>query len=197
MRNRPNRACHTSDRRGYTLLFAVLTAALALGVAVFIMDVTRKQYELAVASRNSIYSFYAADSGIECAVNASNWTTAFSSTTGGTLSCDGAQAALSSVSSPQISPSGLVVADPGNPSGNPIRQWIVSIPLTYTVNSLTIRECAAITFTTGWSTSNSQAITVTDSRGYNLCTSAVPPVPNSTNPETVERALRLSQIGLW
>jgi hypothetical protein len=197
MRNRPNLTSHISKRRGYTLLFAVLTAALALGVAVFIMEVTRKQYELAVSSRNSTYSFYAADSGIECAVSPNNWTTAFASTTGGTLSCDGASANLSSVSSPQISPSGLVVADPGNPSGNPLRQWTVFIPLTYTVNSLTIRECASITITTGWSTSNSQSITVTDSRGYNICTSAVPPAPNSTNPETVERALRLSQIGLW
>lgn len=51
---------------GYTLLFAVLTAALVLAVAVFILDVSRKQYELSVQARDSIYSFYAADGGIEC-----------------------------------------------------------------------------------------------------------------------------------
>lgn len=173
------------------MLFAVLTAALALGVAVFIMEVTRKQYELAISARNSTYSFYAADSGIECAIDPGNWTTAFASTTGGALSCNGSSSSMTQVSSPTISPPSL------NSDLTQKVQWTVFIPLTYTVNSVTIRECASITITTGWSTSNNQAMTIVDSRGYNICTSASPPAPDSTNPETVERALRLSEIGLW
>ncbi len=53
-------------KRGYTLLFAVLVASLALGVAVFILSVSRKQYILSAAARESMYSMYASDSGIEC-----------------------------------------------------------------------------------------------------------------------------------
>ncbi len=57
---------YSSTNRGYTLLFAVLTASLVLGVAVFILSVSRKQYILSVTARNSTYAIYAADSGLEC-----------------------------------------------------------------------------------------------------------------------------------
>jgi len=55
-----------TDQSGYTLLFAVLTASLVLGVAAFILGVARKQYILSSTAKDSLYSFYAADSGIEC-----------------------------------------------------------------------------------------------------------------------------------
>ncbi len=58
------RTKHT--QRGYTLLFAVITAALVLGVAAFIVGVARKQYIIAATTRDSVYALYAADSGIEC-----------------------------------------------------------------------------------------------------------------------------------
>ena len=51
---------------GYTLLFATLIASLVLGVAAFITGVARKQYILSSTARDSMFSFYAADSGIEC-----------------------------------------------------------------------------------------------------------------------------------
>src|SRR3989344_6514941 len=52
--------------KGYTLLFAVLTAALVLGVTVFILSVSRKQFILSTTARESTFAIYAADSGIEC-----------------------------------------------------------------------------------------------------------------------------------
>jgi|GEM_PF-652905 len=51
---------------GYTLLFATLTAALVLGVVVFIVGTTRKQYILSSTTRDSVYSFYATQSAMEC-----------------------------------------------------------------------------------------------------------------------------------
>ena len=59
-------------RRGYTLLFAVLVASLVLGVAVFILSISRKQYILSSTARNSMYALYAADSGLECLTAAAN-----------------------------------------------------------------------------------------------------------------------------
>lgn len=38
-----------------------------LGVAAFILGIARKQYILSSTARDSLYSFYAADAGIECA----------------------------------------------------------------------------------------------------------------------------------
>ena len=56
-------------QKGYTLLFAVIVAVLVLSVATFIVSVARKQFLLSSAARDSLYAFYAADTGIECAIN--------------------------------------------------------------------------------------------------------------------------------
>ena len=183
-----------SSQGGYTLLFAVLTATLVLGVAVFITSLSSKQYELSVSARNSIYSFYAADSGIECAINAANWTNSggFASTTGGTLKCGTGTMTLSVVSPVSITPSNVIV---GN-SNTPVRQQAGYISLSFDNGSLVTNSCALITLTTGLNPANSQPMTIIDSRGYNLCTSA-PVAPDTTNPSTVERALRLVQTGVW
>ena len=54
--------------RGYTLLFAVIVSVLVLSIATFILSVSRKQAILSSSARDSIYAFYAADSGLECAL---------------------------------------------------------------------------------------------------------------------------------
>jgi hypothetical protein len=65
----------TKSQSGYTLLFAVLTAALVLGIGAFILGLARKQFIISSTSRDSIYAFYAADTGIQCATQAdsANW----------------------------------------------------------------------------------------------------------------------------
>lgn len=180
--------------KGYTLLFAVLTATLVLGVAIFILNVSMKQFELAVAARNSIYSFYAADSGIECAVN---WFT-FASTTGGALSCAGNTSAAFTPTSGDATT--LLVDWPafvptsGEPNPNPVRQWSGYVSLSSALSTATIKPCAYVSITTGWDSATNQRMTIIDSRGYNLCTGSSPDV---ASPATVERALRLFQAGVW
>lgn len=182
-----------SKQGGYTLLFAVLTATLVLGVAVFIVDLSRKQLELSVSARNSIYSFYAADSGIECFVSDSNWVTSggFASTSGGTLNCGSGSVTLASVATPVIYPSTLVTGS----GSNPVRQYSGYVSLVFDTGDVALTPCALITVTTGSNPSTGQAMTIIDSRGYNLCSAG--PVPNTTSKNTVERALRLVQAGVW
>lgn len=184
-----------ANNRGYTLLFSVLVATIVLGVAVFIVDVSRKQYELSVAARNSIYSFYAADSGIECAVNSANWTNpdGFASTTGGTLTCGSGTMTLTSVGVPSIYPASIIT---GN-AANPIRQQTGYISLNYSGGGATVKPCAQLTFTTGINPVTSEPMTIVDSRGYNLCVESPSVLPDISNPGTVERALRLQQKGVW
>ena len=63
-----------TTNKGYTLLFAVIVSVLVLSIAAFILSVSRKQAILSSSARDSIYAFYAADSGLECAIeNLSNW----------------------------------------------------------------------------------------------------------------------------
>jgi hypothetical protein len=190
-----------NTEKGYTLLFAVLTATLVLGVAVFIVGVTEKQYELSVQARNSIFSFFGADSGIECAINPGNWgTNGFSSTTGGTLICG--RASNGTAGSTAFTNSGCpaapsnIIADPSNPTANAVRQWCGYIPLTFTNGTVTTSQCARVTLTTGVDSSNGNVkTTAIESRGYNICTTA--PLPDTSNTGTVERALRLLQSGVW
>lgn len=53
---------------GYTLLFAVLVSALVLAIAISILSISKKEFLLATSARDSSTAFYAADSGVECAV---------------------------------------------------------------------------------------------------------------------------------
>ena len=72
-------------QKGYTLLFAVIVAVLVLSVATFIVSVARKQFLLSSAARDSLYAFYSADSGIECAMN--NYYLFSTSSAPSTISC--------------------------------------------------------------------------------------------------------------
>src|SRR5689334_14001809 len=76
----------SSHKRAYTLLFAALTAAVVLGVAVFISSVSRKQFILASTARDSLFAIYNADSGIECAIT--NWASIIPPA-GGSFNCNG------------------------------------------------------------------------------------------------------------
>lgn len=185
-----------SSEGGYTLLFAVLTATLVLGVAVFIVDLSRKQGELSVSARNSIYSFYAADSGIECFVSDSNWVNAggYASTSDivSTLRCGSGTVALSYINPPVIYPANIIANGTGQ---NIIRQKQGYVSLAFDTGQVSSSACALITITTGAHPTTGQPMTIIDSRGYNIC--AAGPVPSTTNRNTVERALRLIQSGVW
>lgn len=54
--------------RGFTLLFAVLTASVLLSLALVIFSQMYKTLLLSSASKESLAAFYAADSGAECAL---------------------------------------------------------------------------------------------------------------------------------
>lgn len=176
---------------GYTLLFAVLTATLVLGVAIFILGVSRKQFALSVAARDSMYSLYAADSGMECAA-----ATDIATSTGTTpsithlpliIQCNG-QTFSSDPTTFQALTDNSVVASYGfDPS--------LSVPV-FQVKDLVItlpgNTCALVTVTDGYyldDADDEQNRRIIDSRGYNYCDSNGPKIGST---RTVERALRLT-----
>jgi hypothetical protein len=65
-----------SNNKGYTLLFAVLVASLVLAIGLYILSVSRQQFILSETARDSMNAFYAADSGLSCALALKNdiWT---------------------------------------------------------------------------------------------------------------------------
>ena len=54
--------------RGFTVLYAALVASLLLAVGLTIFDITYKEVVFSAVARDSNFAFYAADTGIECAL---------------------------------------------------------------------------------------------------------------------------------
>lgn len=61
---------HTTlkNNKGFTLLFAVIVSTLVLAVGGSIINIALKQVILSGVGRDSQYAFYAANTGIECAL---------------------------------------------------------------------------------------------------------------------------------
>jgi hypothetical protein len=57
----------TIRESGFTALYAVLIASLALAIALAVANIALKESLLSSAARESQFAFYAANSGIECA----------------------------------------------------------------------------------------------------------------------------------
>ncbi len=53
-------------KKGFTLLFAVLTASLILAISISILTISIKESRLSGIARESQLAFYAADAGVEC-----------------------------------------------------------------------------------------------------------------------------------
>lgn len=55
-------------KEGFAMLFAVLVSSVLLSVGVSIFNLTLKELVLSSSGRESQFAFYAADTGIECAI---------------------------------------------------------------------------------------------------------------------------------
>ncbi len=59
---------HTSNNKGFALLFAVLISSVLLSIGISIFNLTLKELILSSSGRESQFAFYAADTGAECAL---------------------------------------------------------------------------------------------------------------------------------
>ena len=182
-----------NKKSGYTLLFATLTAALVLGVAVFILSVSRKQYILSSTAKDSMYSFYAADSGIECVAKNSEARSLIIDPTDSSKT--GPTTATVTCGNNTIP----ITFTPGNPNsstytilpGSSI--WGTSFTLGF--GPEVPPRCAIVKIDHYLDTTGSQ-YTVIQSFGYNLCTYdsrltvGQQYAPDTLSPRTVERSLR-------
>src|SRR3989344_192198 len=78
---------------GFTLLYAVLVVSILVSVGLSIADVATREIVLASSGLHSQAAFYAADSGIECAlywdVKGVVGVSAFATTTASAIECNG------------------------------------------------------------------------------------------------------------
>ena len=138
----------------------VLTGTLLL-IATGVISLVVRQSLISASSRESQHAFYAADSGVECAlfwdVQNPSGVSAFSTTTGSTIFCN-------------------------QDANNPGNQWVVGGAYTSVINRINFLPdpyCAIVTVTKGVDGS-----TKIESAGYNTCDPA-----NSRRVERAVRAI--------
>jgi Tfp pilus assembly protein PilX len=133
------------EKKGFTLLMSVLIASLVLSIGLGIFSLILRQFMLTSSSKESFYAFYAADSGMECAlywdVNKAAFATSSTSGSGSNVVCNGQD----------IDANWTIASTP--------TQAITVFDLTF----LPQPHCATVTVT---KTPTSSTI---EARGYNTC----------------------------
>jgi len=164
------------NKKGITLFISVVIMGILLFITFAVVNITLKATLFASSGRDSQYAFYAADTGIECALywDSKFDPSKFATSTAGTITCAG---------NPPISTGSQTV--PTNPSqssrvggggsGNPTSIFY------FVMNQGASPEvyCAIVTVT-----KNSDGTTYIKSRGYNTCDTA--------NPRRVERGIEVT-----
>jgi hypothetical protein len=134
------------EKKGFTLLMSVLIASLILSIGLGISSLILRQLILTASSKESLYAFYSADTGIECALywdvdQASFATSSSSSVPGSGVICDGQD-----------------IATTWNISSSPT-QAVTTFTLTFPPQT----HCATVVVT------KTQTSSTIESRGYNTC----------------------------
>jgi len=180
--------------RGYTLLFAMIVASVVLSIAAFILSTSRKQFILTSAAEDSTIAVYAADSAIQCAVEAYFEDHLATSSPKNEVYCNGMTytfifSGALGTDSPLID-SGMNLLNNG-PSGKyQVNQ--TNTPLKFELSN---NSCALVTITVGYdkNTTPPKHKIIVDSRGYNDKDSWPCNQEENApvNPRAVERAIRL------
>ncbi|MDP2641713.1 MAG: PilX N-terminal domain-containing pilus assembly protein [bacterium] len=135
--------------RGFTLFIAVVIMGTLLLIATGVVNLAFRQSLISASGRESQHAFYAADTGIECAlywdIQNPSGVSAFSTSTGSTIFCN-------------------------RDGNNPDNEWVVGGAYTSVINRIDFLPdpyCAIVTVT-----KSDDGSTVIESRGYNTCDSS-------------------------
>jgi hypothetical protein len=147
-----------NDRNSaFTILFAVIVSSLILALGLGIVAITMKEVKLSGAGKDSQHAFYAADSGLECAMYYDvkyGFATSSGSTNGlVSIICNGNSVPVVSNSPP-----------PTPDSATSTFRMYMEYAGTLGIVGKPCADVAVIKYVDG-----SQAKTKIDSRGYNTC----------------------------
>ena len=140
-----------NKNKGFTLFVAVVITGTLLLISTGIIGLAYKQTLISSSGKDSQNAFYAADTGIECAlywdVQNPSGISAFSTTTSSTIYCN-------------------------KDANNPSNEWVVGGSYTSVINRINFLPdpyCAIVTVTKGVNGS-----TEIESMGYNTCNALDP-----------------------
>jgi hypothetical protein len=171
-----------NQNRGFSLIYSVLIVSILLTIGLSMLDISVRRLILASAGRESQQSFYAADSGVECALRADIKAaeSPFATSTPGSVVCNNQVITTGSQIVPTNPPTASRVGGGGN--SNPISIFyldfnLVDPPLPYCA-IVTVEKRLDNTFP-----DNPYVKTIIESRGYNTCA--------TDSKRRVERAIRV------
>ncbi len=154
---------NVQKNKGFVLLIAVVLSSLLLSIGLAIFNTTLKELELSSLGRDSQFAFYAADSGMECALYWDIRGAAFPTSTSSTVPSSGV-----SCENEDIATTWSVTSDSSSAQ--------TTFDLVFPPDSF----CATVVVSKD---DDGDTITTTiESRGYNTC--------DTNNIRRVERAIR-------
>ncbi|MEK7607726.1 MAG: hypothetical protein AAB484_02285 [Patescibacteria group bacterium] len=156
------------SQNGFAMLFAVLVSSVLLSVGLSIFNLTVKELILSSSGRESQFSFYAADTGAECAL--------YWDFKGTYIFATSSDSRISVPSNPDCIGQQINITYSGLDSTSATNRFTLNIP----------SYCSIVTVTKSSPVAGGIITTVIDSRGYNTTCN------NRTNPNSVERALKVT-----
>ncbi len=151
------------NNKGFVILFAVTLAAILLSIALGVAHVAFKEVRFGTSARDTNDAFFAADTGVECALVYHKNQPADNAFTGSAaMSCAG----------------GAVILNGGAPSWNFVLAGLGSSG----------QSCAKVTVFKDTTSSPPNVFTTVTSKGYNVGNSAC----ESSSQNRIERELKLS-----
>lgn len=174
------------NNNGYTLLFAVLVSSIVLAVGISILTISKKEFLLSSSARESIIAFYAADSGLECAMYNTPDESAFSSSSPSTATANCFNTTLSNPNE--------VPAIPASPFSYQYTNNAQGIGAIFTFHIKTSSSaCAVVSINKFYNKdlATGEVIPITDiiSKGYNLGWNNSAGTCTDSSPKRVERAI--------
>ncbi len=177
-----------NTKKGYTLLFAIIVSSVVLTIASFIVSISRKQFIIASASRDSTKAIYAADAGIQCAISHFNPKLELPSSI--PLAGDPLSLKCNSIDIGVTWRANDSTDDMDNDAAfNDFNKGTAVVAELEPVYFSTNNACAKTKIYIGNNSSDTSIRLVMESRGYNISDSPECPVVNS---RTVERAIYVS-----
>lgn len=158
--------CHTKfGRRGFALLFTVMISSIILSIALGVSSIAFKEVKFGTSAKEANDAFFAADTGVECALANDKFTsnTFVSSGGSGVVTCLGSNIALSDASYPSF---GFVVSGLGSDNDS----------------------CAIVTVYKDAASNPPNVITEIISKGYNFGNAAC----TSASPNRIEREVKVN-----
>ncbi len=176
MHTRTQKSLH--NEQGFVMLFAALLTSIVLAITIGVANVSYKELLLSSTARDSVYAFYAADTGAECALYFDYKTqpSVFAITDGSPTSCAGV--------TPTMTGGGFDVF-------GDYREFYFNINTKYCSLVRVYKDYQGDIDGDGIS----ESLTKIDSRGYNVvCTKALPGVFGSAGIDThrIERLLEIT-----